>query len=121
MLGAADRVLLAEPGTPEYVAGYVAAHANRKQPNAATFHAIIAGYKASKDFELLEPRTKRDYLRQIARIEPTFGDLPIAALDDPRITRDFLEWRDALTGSARQADYAWTVLMRLISTRKRAA
>jgi integrase len=44
--------------------------------------------------------------------------LPIAALDDPRITRDFLEWRDALPMSPRQADYAWTVLMRLISHAK---
>jgi integrase len=63
----------------------------------------------------LEPRTQRDYLRQIARIEIDFGDLPLAALDDPRVTRDFLEWRDAMANSPRQADYAWMVLMRLVS------
>jgi hypothetical protein len=110
--------LVGEPGSPEYVASYVAAHANRRQPNASTFHSIIAGYKASKDFESLEPRTQRDYLRQIARIEVSFGDLPIAALDDPRVTRDFVEWRDGLSISPRQADYAWTVLMRLLSYAK---
>ena len=63
----------------------------------------------------MEPRTQRDYLRQIARIEIDFGDLPLAALDDPRVTRDFLEWRDAMANSPRQADYAWMVLMRLVS------
>jgi integrase len=110
--------LVGEPGSPEYVASYVAAHGNQRQPNASTFRSIIAGYKTSKDFEGLEPRTQRDYRRQIARIEVAFGNLPIAALDDPRVTRDFLEWRDALPVSSRQADYAWTVLMRLISHAK---
>jgi integrase len=107
--------LIGKPGSPEYIASYNAAHASRTQPNASTFHSIIAGYKASKDFELLEPRTKRDYLQQLARIEPVFGSMPIAALDDPRVSRDFLEWRDALTISARQIDYAWMVLMRVLS------
>jgi integrase len=36
-------------------------------------------------------------------------------LDDPRVTRDFLEWRDTMSSSPRQGDYAWTVLMRVIS------
>lgn len=107
--------LVGEPGSPDYVASYVAAHANRRQPNASTFHSIIAGYKASQDFQKLEPRTKRDYLRHVARIEVDFGDLPLAALEDARVTRDFLEWRDRMGNSPRQADYAWMVLMRLTS------
>jgi integrase len=107
--------LVGEPGSPKYVASYVAAYASRRQPNASAFRSIIAGYKAGKDFERLEPRTQRDYLRQIARIEVAFGDLPIAALDDPRVTKDFLDWRDGLSISPRQTDYAWTVLMRLVS------
>jgi integrase len=39
----------------------------------------------------------------------------MAALDDARVTRDFLEWRDGMAHSPRQADYAWMVLMRLLS------
>jgi integrase len=31
------------------------------------------------------------------------------------VPKDFLEWRDSMASSPRQADYAWTVLMRLIS------
>ena len=34
---------------------------------------------------------------------------------DARITLDFLEWRDRLAHSPRQADYGWMVLMRLLS------
>lgn len=105
--------LVGKPGSPEYLASFAAA--TRREPNGSTFHSVIAGYKISQDFLKLEPRSKRDYLRHIARIEIEFGDLPIAALDDPRVTKDFLEWRDGLVGSPRQADYAWMVLMRLLS------
>jgi integrase len=107
--------LAGEPGSPEYIASYFAAHQARREPDGSTLHSIIAGYRASKEFELLEPRTRRDYLLQIARIEPVFGSMPVAALDDPRVSRDFLEWRDSLMISARQIDYAWMVLMRILS------
>lgn len=107
--------LAGEPGTPEFVASYAAAHASRREPNRATFHSIVAGYKTSQDFAGLAPRTKSDYLQHIAKIEIRFGDLPLAALDDPRVTRDFLDWRDSMGGSPRQADYSWMVLMRLLS------
>jgi len=41
--------------------------------------------------ERLRDRTKADYLQ--AKIETACGDLPLDALDDPRVTRDFLDWR----------------------------
>lgn len=107
--------LVGEPGSPEFVASYAAAHQNRREPNGTTFHSIIAGYKGSQDFAGLAPRTKSDYLQHIAKIEVAFGNLPLAALDDARVTKDFLDWRDRMGGSPRQADYAWMVLMRLLS------
>jgi integrase len=107
--------LVGEPGSPEYLASYMAAHASRREPDGSTFHSIIAGYKTSQDFLGLRPRTRVDYLQHIARIETAFGDLPLAALDDARVTRDFLEWRDRMAHSPRQADYAWSVLMLLLS------
>src|SRR5262249_16837684 len=55
------------------------------------------------------------YLKIIKRIEPKFGDLPTQALEDPRVTRDFLDWRDSMASNAKWADYSWTVLMRVIS------
>lgn len=107
--------LIGEPGSPEFVASYFAAHQSHRQPDRASFHSIIAGYKASQEYLGLRKRTQDDYTKQIAKIEIRFGELPIAALDDARVTRDFLEWRDSLAHSPRQADYAWTILLRLIS------
>jgi integrase len=107
--------LVGHPGSPEFVQSYEAAHRQRRKPDAKTFHAIISGYKQSRDFTDLAPRTQRDYLKHIAHIEKAFADLPIAALGDARITSDFIKWRDGLSLGDRQQDYAWTILMRLVS------
>jgi integrase len=107
--------LVGEPGSPEFLASYYAAIQSRREPDRASFHSVIVGYKASQDFLGLSPRSQSDYLKQIKKIEAKFGDLPIAALDDARVTREFLEWRDSMANSPRQADYAWTILMRLLS------
>jgi integrase len=82
-----------------------------------TLHSVIAAYLAARDgFLKLGARTQADYRKLLAKIEIEFGDLPLAALDDPRITKDLVDWRNNLaSASARQADYAWAVLMRLIS------
>ena len=107
--------LVGLPGSPEFLASYEAAHRNRRTPDPSLFRSVITDYRASRDFAVLRERTRADYLKQIAKVETAFGDLPIDALDDPRVTRDFLDWRDGMASSPRQADYAWTVLMRLIS------
>jgi integrase len=107
--------LVGEFGSPEFFASYAAAHQSRREVDRSTFHSVIAGYQASEDFRGLKPRTKSDYVKQIAKIEKAFATLPLGALDDARVTRDFLEWRDSMAGSPRQADYAWMVLMRLLS------
>jgi integrase len=54
------------------------------------------------------------YLKCIGKIEDKFDDLPLAALNDQRVTLDLIKWRDAMP-SPRQAGYAFTVLMRIIS------
>jgi integrase len=107
--------LVGEPGSPEFMASYYAAVQSQRQPKKATLQEVIAGYQASQDFLKLSPRSQADYRKQIRKIETAFGDLPLAALDDARVTKDFLEWRDRMANSPRQADYAWTILMRLLS------
>jgi len=107
--------LVGEPGSPEFLLSYSAAHQSQRQTDSSKFQSVIVGYKASEDFRSLKPRTKSDYIKQIAKIEKAFATLPIDALEDARVTRDFLEWRDGMAGSPRQADYAWMVLMRLLS------
>jgi hypothetical protein len=84
--------LVGKPSSPEFIASYYAAIQSRREPDRSTFHSVIAGYRASRDFLGLSPRSQSDYLKQIKKIETKFGDLPLAALDDARVTRDFLEW-----------------------------
>src|SRR5262245_23926200 len=99
--------LVGEPGSPEFIASYYGAIQSRREPDRSTFQSIIAGYRASQDFLGLSKRSQFDYLQQISKIEEAFGTLPIAAFDDARVTRDFLDWRDSMANSPRQADYAW--------------
>src|SRR5262249_659576 len=114
--------LVGEPGSPEFLASYQAAHRARREPNADTLKGVIVAYKASAAFgkgpKALRERTQRDYLKQLVKVEHEFGDMPLAALEDPRVTKDFLEWRDKLAAGQRmgkQADYAFFMLMRIIS------
>lgn len=107
--------LAGQPGTPEFLSSYHAAHRARREPKMATLHSVIAAYKQSPDFTQLRERTQRDYRKLMAKIELVFGDMPLEALEDQRVTKDFLEWRDSMAASKRQADYTWFMLMRLIS------
>jgi integrase len=106
--------LAGHPGSPEFVQSYEGAHRQTRKADPKTFHAIISGYKQSRDFTDLTDKTRKDYLKCIARVDTAFADLPLGALNDPPITSDFIAWRDQLPGD-RQRDYAWSVLMRLIS------
>jgi integrase len=44
--------------------------------------------------------------------------MPVEALDDRRVRGEFKAWRDSFDGRPRAADYAWTVLARLLSWAK---
>jgi integrase len=74
------------------------------------------GALAADRFRLADS-TRRSYVALIIRIEKTFADFPLAALTDRRTRGVFKEWRDriAIESGRRQADYAWTVLARVLS------
>ena len=61
--------LRGEPGSPEFIRSYDAAHRTRREPNPSLFRSIIVGFKASEQFKKLRERTRTDYLQQIAKIE----------------------------------------------------
>jgi integrase len=109
--------LRGEPGTPEFVASYNEAVAKKVAPPTGVLLALLFRFQESADFQFgITPRTRRDYIKQIKRIERAFGDFPIKALDDPRSKAVFLEWRDRLAQtSLRQADYAYATLARILS------
>ena len=117
MLGRADHRCATKRGTPEFVASYNAAVAQKVAPPDGVLLALLMRFQDSAEFQFgISPRTRRDYIKQIKRIERAFGDFPIKALDDPRATSVFLEWRDQLAQtSLRQADYAYSTLSRILS------
>jgi len=104
------------PGSPEFMTAYNEAIASKVKPQSGVLFAVLAGYQASGEFRKLKERTRSDYIRHIKEIEREFGDLPLDALKSDRVRAEFLEWRDRRAeASTRQADYAWTVLARILS------
>jgi integrase len=111
--------LIGEYRSPEFIASYNAAIAAKVAAPEGRLLSLLQGYQQSQDFLGLRERTRVDYVKQIVKIEQRFGDAPLKALADPRTRGIFLDWRDALAlKSKRQADYAWTVLARVLSWAK---
>jgi integrase len=104
-----------KPGTPEFVASYNEAVGDRKAVPKNRLQSIIAKFRASTDYTCLSDSSKRAYGAYLKQIETEFGDMPLSVLSDPRVRGDFLEWRDSMSGTPRKADYAWTVLARLLA------
>jgi hypothetical protein len=108
-----------EYGSPEFIASYNAAITTKVVVPEGKLLSLLQGYQASQDFLGLRERTRADYIKQIEKIEQKFGDAPVKALADPRTRGIFMDWRDELAlRSKRQADYAWTVLARVLSWAK---
>lgn len=100
------------PGSPGYVEAFSKVR-DPKERNAGRFRALILEYQASADWKKLAPRTRKDYGKWIVEIDRKFGDAPLAAFRRPEICHVALKWRDRWNG--RQAAYAWTVLVRIVS------
>lgn len=108
------------PGSPAFMRSYNAAiEAPRKARIAGTLKSVIDGYQRSPAFTGLAPRTKIDYLAHLAKIEraklieggPDFATYPLEAVDDPKIRKRLLDWRDTMAlSSPRQADATLGVL-----------
>jgi integrase len=107
-----------EPGDPAFHVAYAAAHAVRLKPAAATLFTLIAAFKASSEFTRLSASTRDGYLRHLRRIEDEFGTMPLEAVEDRRARGKFKSWRDTMADRPRTADYAWTVLARVLSVAK---
>jgi integrase len=112
--------LQGEPGTPEFIASYNKAAAQKINTPDGRLLSLLQAYQASEKFRQLAPRTQGDYRRIIRLdIEPAFLDFPLSGLTDRRTRDIFMDWRDKLAvKSRRQADYAWTVLARILSWSK---
>jgi integrase len=111
--------LCGEPGTPDFVASYNEAVAQRAPQPEGKLQFLLDAFQQSGEFRTRRERTKLDYVRQIKLIEKDFSDFPIKALAARETRGVFMDWRDRLAlKSVRQADYAWTVLARVLSWAK---
>lgn len=107
------------PNDPRFFVAYTNAHAERPKPVAGTLYSLIAAYRLSTEFTKRAPRTIRDYAKHLRVIEDKFGTMPLSVVQDQRARGKFKEWRDELAAkSFRQADYAWTVLARVLAVAK---
>jgi integrase len=106
-----------ELGSPEFIASYTEAVAQKVVPPRGMLLALLQAYQASGEFCGLADVTRRGYIWHIKRIEKQFGDFPLSALTDRRTRGIFMAWRDRVAASsgARLADYSWLVLARVLS------
>jgi integrase len=96
-----------KPGSSEFIADYAAAEKLIRDRLTGTFNGLVRGYTLSVEFtEKLAASTQAEYKRMLTAAEGEFGNMPLAALDDPRVRRDFLDWREKMARSSgeREAD-----------------
>ncbi len=107
-----------QPGDALLAEAYAAARDRRKTPTTRDLNEIITRYRASSDFRATAPKTRREYDRYLDVIRGRFGLLTREQLQDPSTRGEFKEWRDSLADTPRSADFAWAVLVRVLSFAK---
>jgi integrase len=108
--------LTGAPGSPEFHASYIEAHAELRAPDTGRFHSLVAAYRASTDYEKLAPSTRREWARWLDRIDEHFGDLRIVQFERAlKIRPVIIRWRSQWTDRPRTADFALQVLSRVLS------
>jgi len=104
---ATGRRLGGDPGSAEFIADYAAAEKLIRDRHTGTLNGMIRSYTLSVEFdEKLAKSTQGEYRRMLTKVEAEFGTMPIAALEDARVRRDFLDWREKVARASgnREAD-----------------
>jgi integrase len=106
-----------EPGSPKFIANYAAAEASAKDREKGVLLQLIRQYTSSPEFSQLAPSTQAEYRRMLTSAECEFGPMPIAALDDPRVKGDFLDWRDVVAKESgnREADHRLSTISAMLT------
>ncbi|MET4788282.1 site-specific recombinase XerC [Bradyrhizobium japonicum] len=107
-----------EPGSAEFIADYAAAEKLIRDRHAGTFNALVRSYTTSIEFEQkLASSTRAEYKRMLTKAEGEFGTMPIAALDDPRVRKDLLDWREKIARASgqREADNRLSAISAMIT------
>ena len=125
---ATGKQLPGQPGEPEFIAAYAAAQAAFVQHHRGTLNSLIHAWTLSPRWSDPAPphgtgyaeSTRREWRRMLKTVEKRFGNLPLAALEDPRVLQDFLKWRMkvAIESGTREADNRLSVLSALLTWAK---
>lgn len=105
---ATGKRIIGDLGSPEFVQSYAEAEKSSVQNRlSGTFNGLILDYTLAVEFEQsLAPSTQQEYRRLLRSSEDEFGDLPVEALNDQRVRKEFLDWREkvARLSGDREAD-----------------
>ena len=83
---ATGAALSGKPGSPEFLRDYGAAEQTLLDRHSGTFNGLVRDYTLSPEFGKLRDSTQREYRRMLTKAEVKFGTMPLAALEDPRVT-----------------------------------
>ena len=72
------------PGSPEFHASYVEAHAALRVPDTGRFYSLVAAYKASADYNKLAPSTKKAWGHWLDRIATILASCALRSSSDRR-------------------------------------
>lgn len=111
-----------EPLSTQFLADVARAEALVRAKYAGQFNALIRDYTGGPEFErTLAESTQYEYKPMLTKAETKFGDMPIAALEDPRVRRDFLDWRAEVLkiSGEREADNRLSAISTMLHGRAR--
>ena len=104
------------PGSPEFHASYVEAHAALHTPDPGRFRSLVVLYRASNEYKTLAPSTRQVWAPWLDRIDAHFGDLRIVQFERTmKIRPIIIRWRSQWADKPRTADFSIQVLSRILS------
>ncbi|KAA3504338.1 integrase [Rhizobium rhizogenes] len=107
-----------QPGDTILDGAFSAAHEQRRAPSPTNLSSLVTLYRGSSDFRRIKLGTRQEYDRYLDKIRMEFGRLSLQELQQPPTRGAFKEWRDRLADKPRTADFAWMVLVRVLSFAK---
>ncbi len=107
-----------QPGDPLLESAFNRAHDERLAPSPTNLSTLITLYRDSSDFRRTKIGTRQEYDRYLDKIRVEFGRLLVEELQQPSTRGAFKEWRDRMADKPRSADFAWMVLVRVLSFAK---
>lgn len=103
------------PTDPAFFAAYVEVQKLGLPKGKNLVPGMVDAYLSSAEFKAKSPRTKIDYRKWALRFAQEFKDDPVAMFEEPASRAEVSEWRQQWAHSAKQFDYAGTVVTLLLN------